>query len=682
MGEGEEEAASYNKFACFCKDTTGEKTDAIKKGTDEKAALEAAIAELSANRDKLDDSIAKLQEDIEKAQAEMKEAASQRADDLAEYKKNEADLAGALTGLEEAIKVLKASKEPSLVQYQAVSKTVQAATLLADALEIGGAATKRSAAMFLQQPNNEVPMENYKFHSGDIISSLEGLLDSFRKEKQEVDAEEVKAVQAHDMFMQEKADYVKAKTTKMEQAKKKKDETTESIAANTEELTTTSAELLDNQQYLTQLAKMCADKAKTWDQRSKVRADELSALTAAMTIVKEGVASKTTAAAVRFAQQGVSVRMAVSMAGNQDAMQALEAEAEAEDASSAPVAFLQKRALRAVIAEPHELLGDGRQLVLDLLSTQGSLLKSTLLTSLASKVKADPLAKVKTLISQLIERLLQEAAAEASQKGWCDKAMADAKQKRDYASEEIADLNGQMAEGEARRDKLTEDLAVLEKEIKELKSKQKEAQDNRKEEKAENAMTVSDATAGLEAVNQAIDILTKFYKKAAKGASLVQASPLDDMPDAGFDNGEAYTGAQGASGGIIGMLDVIKSDFTRTISATEQAESAAAKDHLEFMTETGMSLAEKEMAEKEKKKYLDDTNEMLEKSDDRLSDETEILKTSLKELMELKPTCIDTGMSYEERVARREQEIEALKKADCILQNFAEFGPNGVADQC
>jgi cell fate (sporulation/competence/biofilm development) regulator YmcA (YheA/YmcA/DUF963 family) len=259
--------------------------------------------------------------------------------------------------------------------------------------------------------------------------------------------------------------------------------------------------------------------------------------------------------------------------------------------------------------------------------------------------------------------------------------MADAKQKRDYASEEIADLNGQMAEGEARRDKLTEDLVVLEKEIAELKADQKEAVDNRKEEQAENALTVSDASAGLSAVQSAIDILTKFYKKAAKATVLAQG-PMDDMPDAGFDNGEAYTGAGGAAGGIIGMLDVIKSDFTRTISATEQAEAGAAKDHLEFMTETGMSLAEKTMAEKEKKKYLDDTNEMLEKSDDRLSDESEILKTSLKELMELKPTCIDTGMSYEERVARREQEIDALKKADCILENFAEFGPNGVAGQC
>ena len=41
--------------------------------------------------------------------------------------------------------------------------------------------------------------------------------------------------------------------------------------------------------------------------------------------------------------------------------------------------------------------------------------------------------------------------------------------------------------------------------------------------------------------------------------------------------------------------------------------------------------------------------------------------------MELKPTCIDTGMSYEERVARREAEIDALKQALEVLSEGDAF---------
>merc|ERR550537_1205821 len=99
--------------------------------------------------------------------------------------------------------------------------------------------------------------------------------------------------------------------------------------------------------------------------------------------------------------------------------------------------------------------------VIDLLRSKGAQLKSTLLTSLASHVAEDPFAKVKVLI----ERLLKEANAEANQKGWCDKATKDATQKKDYAAQQVEELNGEMATLEALRDKLTEELSVLDEEI-------------------------------------------------------------------------------------------------------------------------------------------------------------------------------------------------------------------------
>jgi len=43
--EGKDEAKTYDKFACFCKDTSSEKADAIKTGEDQVAELEASITE-------------------------------------------------------------------------------------------------------------------------------------------------------------------------------------------------------------------------------------------------------------------------------------------------------------------------------------------------------------------------------------------------------------------------------------------------------------------------------------------------------------------------------------------------------------------------------------------------------------------------------------------------------------
>jgi len=294
------------------------------------------------------------------------------------------------------------------------------------------------------------------------------------------------------------------------------------------------------------------------------------------------------------------------------------------------------------------------------------------------------LAKVKKLIQELIERLLQEAANEANQKGWCDKAMADATQKRTYAAEEVEGLNGKMAKLEALSAKLDEEITVLKKEIVDLKDDQSEASKERKEESLENANTVTEAKAGLAAVNMAIDILDKFYKTNAKNKveySMAQG-PMDDMPDAGFDNGEAYTGGGGAAGGIIGMMEVIAGDFERTISETQKTEKENKAEFDSFMTETSKSLAEKDMAVSQKTKLKDEADTNLDKANGDLVDQMVILKTSLEELMELKATCIDTGMSYEDRVAMREQEIASLKKALCIFGAYAEYGPDGLADAC
>merc|ERR1711904_174233 len=97
---------------------------------------------------------------------------------------------------------------------------------------------------------------------------------------------------------------------------------------------------------------------------------------------------------------------------------------------------------------------DGRQAVMALLRKEGMALHSTMLTALASQIAADPFAKIKKLIQELIERMLQESANEANQKGWCDKALGDAEQKRDYTTEKLAALNAEMAKLEARRDEL------------------------------------------------------------------------------------------------------------------------------------------------------------------------------------------------------------------------------------
>merc|ERR1719487_2900138 len=75
------------------------------------------------------------------------------------------------------------------------------------------------------------------------------------------------------------------------------------------------------------------------------------------------------------------------------------------------------------------------------LEGQAKKLHSKVLSLISERLAADPFAKVKQLIDNMITRLLEEANADASHEGWCDKEMGESKVTRDRLTSEIDGLN-------------------------------------------------------------------------------------------------------------------------------------------------------------------------------------------------------------------------------------------------
>merc|ERR1719221_861602 len=106
-----------------------------------------------------------------------------------------------------------------------------------------------------------------------------------------------------------------------------------------------------------------------------------------------------------------------------------------------------------------------------------------------------------------------------------------------------------------------------------------EATKLRQEEKAKNEETIKDSQEAQTAVAQALTVLKEFYAKAGDATALLQQQP---SAPAIFDS--PYKGMQSENGGVVGMLEVIESDFARLEAETTAAEATAQKEYDEFMT--------------------------------------------------------------------------------------------------
>jgi len=347
---------------------------------------------------------------------------------------------------------------------------------------------------------------------------------------------------------------------------------------------------------------------------------------------------------------------------------------EAKNVVSKPVSFLQGRSV-SFLARGASSLEVKRDHALQVLTAEGERLGSMVLTSLAARAAADPFKKVKGLIQKLIERLLAESAAEATKKGFCDTELGKARKDRDYRFQEANDLSAELSSLQAKRDSLKQEIKELTKDLKEENEALKDTTEERDDEKKANLKTLATAKGGLEAVNEAILVLRTFYKQAAK-AAFVQASPLDE--DAGSKAGFKgnYKGNQSGSQAIFALLETIASDFDRTLRKTEQAENEAHRDYVDFSQTAQASIAGKETKKALDEADLKTTLNSIDTKTDDMQTAVDLMDSALQELQKLTPTCIDTGMSYKERVAKREEEMAALKKALCILDE------EGVEAEC
>jgi len=653
--EGREEAKQYDNFACFCKKQQLKKARDIERGETNKATYEADLKSLAADNEDQTFQINKLTADIAQYQSELARATEVRNKENAAYLELNADLEKAISSLKSAIAHIN-NGDTSFVQ---TSSAVREALMIADAL--GELPKTKAVQAFMQEPGfygREDEMDSdYDFHSGGILDTLGALLRKFKNQNNKADDEEEAERRAFAQASTAKNRQISRAQSSLSAEEGRLSTTEANEATKSGLLTETNAHLNDDNLYLKDVTGQCEKKAREWDQRSKARDGELTALQTALNLLTGQVSSNAAGAGgLRLVQETVP--------------------SENDDTSDdySDVVFVQTAQVKKAEAQ----VDPKRAKAISMVQKMAEELKSVDLSLLSMQMAADPFAKIKTLIQGLIERLLKEAAEEANQKGWCDSSLAKANTDRDFRQGDLEDLSASINDMTAQKRSLEQTVKDLKSEIHDLNQAHNEATRNRNREKAQNKRELTAASQGLDALREAIGTLEDFYKGAAKETtSLVQtdASPVDETIMNRGRNGKkfgevhrgAYQGNQEQANGILGMLATIETDFERTIKTISTSESEAAAAYTKYDRETKASVAAKETQQARSEADIKELAGNLGEAYFSLEQNQKLLDQTMKILEDLRPQCVDTAMSPEERNARREAEVTALKKAVCVL---------------
>merc|ERR1719356_773956 len=195
-----------------------------------------------------------------------------------------------------------------------------------------------------------------------------------------------------------------------------------------------------------------------------------------------------------------------------------------------------------------------------------------------------------------------------------------------------------------------------------------ETTEDRAASKAKNDESIADAKAAQAAVQSAMSVLKEFYAKSAEATAFAQqperestafvkdqatAKPAEDAPET-FD--KPYKGMLPEGGSIVDFLEVILTDFTRLEAETAASEAAELAEYKKYMSESETDKALEENEIKHKNERIKAQTSALHEAEEQLQINQEQLDAAVAYYEKLKPECVDSGITYEDRVKNREAE--------------------------
>merc|ERR1719359_2715437 len=367
-----------------------------------------------------------------------------------------------------------------MMQLKSATSVAQALAVMVEASSLNSAdASKLTSLLQSSQESEDESLgapaaQVYKNKSGGIIETMQDLYEKAEAQLDEARKTETKNLQAYEMLPQSLKDEIKYGNKDLDKAKKNHAASAEAEAAAQGDLDVTQKDLDEDIKSLATLHQDCMTGAEDFEAETKSRGEELKALATAKKVIVE---------ATSFAQDLSYGFIQVSMSSGADL------------ANFEAVRFVR-----------------------DLAQKQKSPALAQLASRMAQAIRAggsssDPFAKVKSLISNMIEKLLSEAQEDATEHAFCEKEMAETEAKKADKEATIEKLSTKIDSMSATSAKRKEQVAELDAQLAALAKTQAEADSLRAEEKAAFDANSAEMEKGVKGVQLALKVLNEYYAK-------------------------------------------------------------------------------------------------------------------------------------------------------------------------
>jgi len=480
----------------------------------------------------------------------------------------------------------------------------------------------------------------YESKSGVILDTISSMKEKAEVTRNEEQKQEMKAQHAFEMLASSLEDEVTSLKKQLDDSKKKKNRNAETKATSEGDLESVTKDLGGDEKYLADLQRECMEKADEFSQSQAERAAELKVLAEAKKIL---------------AAAGKGAAMIQAQPSN--------------DLFVGPSFLQTKMAARTRTRTQSQMQREYQTRAADYLMQEGDRIGSWVLAQVGSHIQADPFGKVKGMIQEMVEKLLEEQAEEAEHKTWCDGELTKTKKSLASKQSKMEDISTKIEKAQAMSAKLAEQVKGLAGELADMDTQDQQATQMRQKEHEEFETQKADLQQAQEATATAIKVLKSYYS----GKSFIQTADtsMSSMTSLMQERTSSDQPAGGAAASVLGLLEVAESDFSKALAEGQAAEDAAQQEYDEMIMDNREARAEKTADQKNKQAEKGRLDNLVSETKLDAKDAGDELSAVMEYFDKLKGSCETKAPSFEERQARRKQEMEGLQNALAILEGKA-----------